>query len=200
MCWVALRSKLQRGLVLALVSVGWVTPAPLVGLGLMQARDLILSGEEAVCAGLGIALPFPLLGSALYDKPSPLPALWAWVIRFFPIAVALVWGTTRDLPRHLLDTALLDQGRWTQWRAVIWPHSRAAFLRAAIAVGVLSLGEVVATKLVQPPGRRYFAQDLFNALHYGGDATANVLVLLQVAATGVVCLLFLFPSPRARIG
>jgi ABC-type Fe3+ transport system permease subunit len=122
------------------------------------------------------------------------------VIRFFPIAVALLWGTIRNLPRHLLDTALLDQGRRAQWRVVVWPRSKLALTRAAIAVGALQLGDVIASKLVQPPGRRSFSQELFNAMHYGGDATTSALALLQIAATGVVCTLFLVPSRRARIG
>ena len=70
---------------------------------------------------------------------------------------------------------------------MVWPLCRGAFARAAVVVAALSLGEVVAGKLVEPPGRRTFAEELFNAMHYGADVTVAAMCLLQIAATAAAC-------------
>lgn len=198
-CRLARGSRRFAGFLLVLSATAWITPAPLIGLGLKEAIALLVSGEEAALAELNLTPEFPPLRSLLYDQPSPLPGVWAAVIRFFPIAVALLWPTVRSLPRDLLDAAKLDGGPRAEWRAVVWPRTRAALIRAAVAVAVLSLGEVVAGKLVQPPGRPSFVQELFNAMHYGADATVAAMSLLQIAVTAGLCAVFLI-VPRARIG
>jgi iron(III) transport system permease protein len=198
-CYHARGSRRFAGLLLALTAIAWVTPTPLVGLGLKNAIDALLAVEDAVLSRLALSPAFPPLRAALYDQPSPLPAVWAAVVRFFPVAVAVVWPTARRLPRELLETASLDGGPRAVWRVVVWPLCRGAFARAAVVVGALSLGEVVAGKLVQPPGRQSFAQELFNAMHYGADATVAAMCLLQLVVTAGVCAVFVIPS-RARIG
>jgi iron(III) transport system permease protein len=188
-CYHARRSRWFAGLLLVLAAVAWLTPTPLVGLGLKNAIDALLSVEDAILLRLGLAPMFPPLRSALYDQPSPLPAVWAAVVRFFPVAVALVWPTVGRLPRELLETAALDGGSRAVWRVVVWPLCRGAFAWAAVVVGALSLGEVVAGKLVQPPGRQSFAQELFNAMHYGADATVAAMCLLQLVVTALAVLI-----------
>jgi iron(III) transport system permease protein len=187
-CYHARGSRRFAGFLLVLTTIVWVTPTPLVGLGLKNAIDALLSVEDAVLSRLGLALTFPPLRSALYDQPSPLPAVWAAVVRFFPVAVAVVWPTVRRVPRELLETAALDGGPRAVWRVVVWPLCRGAFARAAVVVGALGLGEVVAGKLVQPPGRQSFAQELFNAMHYGADATVAAMCLLQLGVTALAVL------------
>jgi len=198
-CYHACGSRRFAGFLLVLTAIAWVTPTPLVGIGLKNAIDALLAVEDAVLSRLGLNPAFPPLRSALYDQPSPLPAVWAAVVRFFPVAVAVVWPAVRRLPRELLETAALDGGPRAVWRVVVWPSCRGAFARAAVVVGALSLGEVVAGKLVQPPGRQSFAQELFNAMHYGADATVAAMSLMQVAAVATACAAFVIPH-RARIG
>src|SRR5206468_7381121 len=123
------------------------------------AISCLLSAEVGVFSPVNREPTSPPLRSALYDQPSPLPAVWACVVRFFPVAVAVLWPAVRGLPQPLLDAAALDGGRRAEWRGVVWPLCRGAVFRAAVAVAVLSLGEVVASKLVQPPGRQSFAQE-----------------------------------------
>src|SRR5262249_58537981 len=103
------------------------------------------------------------------------------------------------IPQGFLDAAALDGGRPAVWRGVVWPFVRPAFAQAAVVVGVLALGEVVASKLVQPPGRQSFAQELFNQMHYGADATVAAMSLLQITATAGMCGLFVLPSRKNRI-
>jgi iron(III) transport system permease protein len=172
---------------LGLCAFAWLTPAPLVGLGLKQAIDALLGCEEAF---LGTSLPYPPLRSALYDQPSPLPGVWAAVLRFFPVAVALIWPVAQRIPKPLLDMAMLDGGTRAQWQGVFWPHVRPAAWRAAMVVMVLGLGEIVAGKLVQPPGRQSFVQELFNAMHYGADSTVAAMCLLQLLVVSFLVMLF----------
>ena len=94
----------------------------------------------------------------------------------------------------------VDGGRRAVWRVAVWPWVRGAFVRAAAAVAILSLGEVVSSKLVQPPGRQSFAQELFNAMHYGADATVAAMCLIQIAVTAVPCAALMFLFRRARTG
>jgi iron(III) transport system permease protein len=190
-CRAGRRSCQFAGVLLVLTAAVWVTPAPLVGLGLKTAISWLLTLEDAVISLLNLEPTFPPLRSALYDQTSPFPAVWACVVRFFPVAVAVLWPAVRGLPQSLLDTATLDGGPRAAWRGVVWPLCRGAVFRAVVAVAVLSLGEVVASKLVQPPGRQSFAQELFNAMHYGADATVAAMSLVQIGVTATVCGLFL---------
>ena len=45
-----------------------------------------------------------------------------------------------------------------------------------------------------------FAQELFNAMHYGADTTVAALCLLQIAVTAVLCGVLMILSGRARTG
>jgi ABC-type Fe3+ transport system permease subunit len=69
---------------------------------------------------------------------------------------------------------------------VIFPLTRQAWLRAALAVGVLSLGELSAGKLVETPGSTTLAHVIFEQMHRGvpSDVAALCLVLLIVVAAG----------------
>jgi len=182
-CWHARDSRRWSGFLLVLTAFAWVTPAPLVGLGLKSLIGMLVSCEDAV---FGFDVAFAPVRSLLYDQPSPLPFVWAGVLRFFPIGVAILWPAVRSIPRELLDASWLDGGRRAAWQAAVWPWVRQAFLTTSVAVGLLSLGEVVATKLVQPPGRRSFAGDLFDAMHYGADATVAAMCLLQITVMAIV--------------
>lgn len=195
-CWRSRDSHRWSAFLLMLTAIGWVTPAPLVGFGLKSLIGAFVSLEDAL---LGFDAEFAPVRSLLYDQPSPVPSVWAAVVRFFPVAVAVMWPAVRGIPQELIDATNLDGGRRAVWRAAVWPCVRRSFAAAIVAVGLLSLGEVVATKLVQPPGWRSFACDLFDAMHYGADATVAAMCLLQIVVTGLVvtCLAPQTRSPLA---
>ena len=122
-----------------------------------------------------------------YNGPSPMPVIWADVIRFFPSAVALLWPAVRLVPTALTDTARIDGTRPAgELRHAVWPLTAAAAGRAAVAVGVLSLGELSASKLVATPGERVFgatfAHIVWGRMHYGvaNHVAAMCLLLLGV--------------------
>jgi iron(III) transport system permease protein len=86
-------------------------------------------------------------------------------------------------------------------RHVVWPLTATACLRAALAVAVLALGELSASKLVATPGSYLFAHEIFTGMHYGitSDlATLCLVVLLLVVAGGALVALCSIPRARTR--
>ncbi len=193
LAWVACRSAGESRafgrFLFALCVVLWVTPGPLVGLGLKRAVAVLLDAEDAVLSVTGVSPDFPPVRSALYDQPSPVPAGWAAVVRFFPVAVAVLWPAVRAVPRELLDAARLDGvGVWT---FVLVPLTGSAAARAAVAVAALALGEVSAGKLVNPPFRSAYILRLFDQMHYGADSTVAALCLVQIVSTATIAAVIL---------
>jgi ABC-type Fe3+ transport system permease subunit len=123
------------------------------------------------------------LAILLYHGPSPLPLVWVDVIRLTPCAVALLWPVVRLLPAELSDAARVDGASPSQeLRHVVWPLTRAVFGRAALAVGVLALGELSAGKLVATPGMPGYATEIFTQMHYGvtNELAARCVLLLML--------------------
>jgi iron(III) transport system permease protein len=176
--WLAVESRRFRILLLALMAVAWALPAPIVGVGLKSTIDFLLQ-----------AVPTRPLAVALYYGPSPLPGLWVDVIRFFPFAVAVTWPIVRLVPSELRDAVRVDgAGPWQELRHVLLPLTWPIFGLAALAVAVLSLGELGAGKLVETPGSVTFAHELFSQMHYGTGrdvASLCLLLLLPVIIGGV---------------
>jgi iron(III) transport system permease protein len=176
LCWLALGARWFHAGVLTLMAVVWALPGPVVGIGLKETiRHLVdLSHSDTVAA-------------ALYYGPSPLPVLWADLVRFFPYAVAVLWPVVRLLPAELLDAARVDGVRPGQeLRHIVLPLAFPACVRAGLAVAVLSLGELSAGKMVETPGSETFAHVVFTRMHYGvtNDLAALCLVLLGVVLVG----------------
>ena len=141
------------------------------------------------------------MAAALYSGPSPLPILWASFVRFFPFAVALLWPVVRQLPGELREAARVDGATASQeLKRVVWPLLIPAAASAALAVTILALGEVSAGKLVETPGTRTFAHELFNQMHYGvtNDLAALCLVLLLTVLAGGTLLVLSLRVRRAR--
>jgi iron(III) transport system permease protein len=180
-CWT---NRDRPGRVVAIAVPLALTPGPLVGLGLKELISLLLTLEEFVLRTFGLAPDFPPLRSLLYDQPSPLPGIWACTVRFFPVAVAILFPAVRVIPKELHEAAALDGVG--PWRHVGWPLLRNAIAFAAVAVGVVSLGEVSASKLVVPPHLTVYMLDLFNQMHYGTEAGVAAMCLVQVAVTCLV--------------
>ncbi|HET6572766.1 MAG TPA: hypothetical protein VFG68_04120 [Fimbriiglobus sp.] len=158
-----------------------VTPGPVVGLGLKDAIAGLVDAEEWVLARAGVSLTFPPLRSALFDQPLPIAAAWAAVVRLFPVAVVVIWPAVRAVPRDLLEAAKLDGV--SVWRYVLVPLTGPAVVWAVLAVAALALGEVSASKLVEPPGWPSYILRLFDLMHYGAESTVAALCLMQLAAT-----------------
>jgi iron(III) transport system permease protein len=167
-CRLAVESRGFRLLVLLLMAVAWATPAPVIGVGLKQTIELLLR-----------LFPVRPVADVLYYGPSCVPGVWVDIVRFFPCAVAILWPFVRLLPQELSDAARVDGARpWQEMVYVVFPIMRPALLLAALAVAVLSLGELGAGKLVETPGSETFAHELFSQMHYGTDRDVSALCLL----------------------
>ena len=176
-CWAALGAPRFRTAVLLLMALAWAMPGPVVGLGLKAAIDGLLRVTHEP----------PLLVHALWGGPAPWPLLWVDIIRFFPYAVAVLWPVVRLTPPELRDAARVDgaaPGR--EFLLVLLPMYAGAALQAAVAVAVLSLGEVSAGKLVSTPGWDSFAEVVWTQMHYGvtSNLAAECLLLLAAVALG----------------
>jgi iron(III) transport system permease protein len=174
--WLALGSRWFHAGVLSLIAALWTLSGPLIGLGLKQTIALLLDW-----------IPSHPLAVALYYGPSPLPALWAHTLRFFPCAVAVLWPVVRLLPAELHEAVQVDGARPRQelWHLIL-PLTAPVCLRAGLAVAIFSLGELSAGKLVATPGSQTFAHEVFTQMHYGvtNDLAALCFVLLAVVVLG----------------
>jgi iron(III) transport system permease protein len=193
-CWLARDSRAVRLVLVAVVALAWATPGPVLGAGLRSAIGGLVDGEAQFISD-------GPLRQGLYNGPSPLPVIWADVIRFFPCAVALLWPAVRLVPDRLTDAARVDGGSpAAELRTAIWPITCGAFGRAAVAVGVLSLGELSASKIVATPGDQSFgatfAHVVWTRMHYGvNNQLAALCLLLLVVAIPPTALL---PAFRPR--
>jgi iron(III) transport system permease protein len=175
-CWAAVGTRGFRAGILLLMAAAWAVPGPVIGLGLKDTIAVLLKGTNS-----------DLLARALWYGPSPLPLLWADLIRFFPCAVAVLWPVVRLVPPELRDAARVDGATpWQELRHVVWPRAAGAFATAALAAAVLSLGELSAGKLVSTPGLPSYAEVVFTQMHYGvtNDLAARCLLLLASVTLG----------------
>jgi iron(III) transport system permease protein len=177
-CWLAVGTRWFQAAILLLLAVMWALPGPIVGLGLKGAINWLLLFDAG-----------NVLGRLLYYGPSPAPALWAYLLRFFACAVAVLWPVVRLLPRDLREAARVDgAGPAQELRHVVGPLTFPALLRAGLVVAVLALGELSAGKLVETPGSQTFAHEVFTQMHYGvtNDLAAFCLILLGAVAAGAL--------------
>jgi iron(III) transport system permease protein len=192
-CWAARRSAGFRAALFSLCVLLLLAPGPVIGLGLKQFIAVLMDVEDFVW-------PRGPVWSLLYYQPTPLPAGWAALLRFFPVACVVVWPAVRAIPDELLDAARLDGWGFARtWNRLVAPLTTPAFLTAAVAVAALALGEVSAGKLVNPPGHRVYILWLFDQMHYGSESMLAAMALTQVALTaGAVTILASLTSGSAR--
>lgn len=200
-CWLAIESRWFRYLVIGLGVAAWTVPGPLVGIGMKEVINWLVDPQGVVPRMVG-SRGAQLVAQFLYDGPSILPVIWAYLVRFFPFAVALLWPVVRLIPVELRDAARVDGAAPLQeFRYVVWPLSAMACLRAALAVTVLALGELSASKLVATPGSHTFAHDVFIKMHYGitNDLAALCLLVLAAVMVGGTLVAIAFRRPSRTL-
>jgi iron(III) transport system permease protein len=177
-CWLSIGCRWMRTAVFVIAAAAWAVPGPVVGLGLIAVVKLVIARD-----------PSGVLARWLYHGPSPFPVAWAYLVRFFPCAVALLWPVVRLLPRDLREAAQTEGAApLVELTRVVWPISWTAWLRASAAVGVLAIGELSASKLIAPAGSPTFTHEVFRQMHYGatGELAALCLVLLASVTAGAL--------------
>jgi iron(III) transport system permease protein len=188
--WLARESTWFRGLVVVLAALCWAAPGPVIGIGLKQAINLLIDLESRWRG--------QFLATALYNGESLAPVLWADLVRLWPFALALLWPVVRSIPPELVEAARSDGASPSQeLRLVIVPAAAPAFGRAALAVAVLALGELSASKIVATVGGQTLAHDVFTQMHYGVTPTLAAQCLLLLA---IVLLVTLIPWPGGGRG
>jgi iron(III) transport system permease protein len=176
-CWLAREDRILAAGLLVLLAVAWVMPGPVVGLGLKNLFRIVL---DRVGWPNWLAVP-------LWYGPSSVPLVLAYIVRLLPFAAAVLWPAVRLVPTSLVETSRLEgagPARELAW--VAWPLLWRTWLVAALAVAILSLGELGASKLVSTPGAESYAEALFSQMHYGvgADLAARCLWLLCVVGLG----------------
>lgn len=176
--WLSRESHGFRNWTWIAAAVSWAAPGPVIGIGLMQTIQCLLSWEDRWGGSA--------LSALFYTTPSMAPVFWAGLIRLWPFGLAILWQPVRSVPQHLLDAARIDgasPGR--ELRSIVWPLTRGAWFRAAMAIAVLVLGELSASRIVATAGGETLAHDVFTQMHYGVSATlsAQCLILLAVIVT-----------------
>ncbi len=185
LCWLCRGSRaFERGLWL-LAAALWAIPGPLLGIGLLEVMHVLfeLPGGDGARA-------------ILWDQPSPLPNLWACLLRLLPVALAILWPLVRVVPAQLEEQAQLDGlGPARRFVRLILPLFRGPLVWTMLVVGVLSLGELSAGKLVAPPGFRPFSHHVFLWMHSGADTelASLCLVLLLVVGAGSAAAVLTWP-------
>jgi len=177
-CWAARQSRRDAAILFSLCAVLIFTPGPIAGFGLKWLIEWLIDVESSILP----AMDFPPLQSLLFDQPSPLPIAWAATLRFFPLACLLQWPTLKAIPKEYLETAALLHR--SPWRLVVAPASAEAFRSAIFFIAALTLGEVSAAKVVNPPFYSVYILRLFDQMHYGSESSVAALSLMQVFATG----------------
>jgi iron(III) transport system permease protein len=187
-CWLAVESRRFRLLALGLVVAAWAVPGPLVGIGMKEIIQQLVDPRKPLPQLYGPAVT-RVVAQWLYDGPSLLPVIWAYLVRFFPFAVAFLWPVVRLVPAELREAARVDGASPLQeLRYVVWPLTAPACAGAALAVAVLALGELSASRLVATPGSQVFAHEVFTRMHFGvtADLAALCLLMLATVAAGAV--------------
>jgi ABC-type spermidine/putrescine transport system permease subunit II len=88
----------------------------------------------------------------------------------------------RAIPRELIEAARVDGATpLGELRLAIMPTAAPAILRAILAVAALSLGELSAGKLVATPGNQTLAQEIFQQMHYGVERNLAAMCLILLA-------------------
>ena len=191
LCWLALDASRFRRWLIFFVALAWSLPGPILGVGLATAILWIV-----------VWLPWRPLSVALYDGPSPLPVLWAYVLRYLPLAVVALWPVVRLLPRDLRDSVRLDGATPRQeLLGLVLPLVRRPWLMVGVVIAALAIGEVGAVAVsVETPGWRTFTTVLFDRMHFGtpNEVSALCLVLVLMIAAGGCAALAVIRLAAAR--
>ncbi|HMO36547.1 MAG TPA: hypothetical protein PKA06_10935, partial [Gemmatales bacterium] len=129
----------------------WAIPGPLLGLGLLSYVMLLIR--------------IPGLSPWLYSEPSPWPNIWVAWLRFAPLVWMVLWPLAVLIPRQLEEASRLDGATpWNRFLLHYYPALRRPAWLCLLAVTLLTLGEISASKLVTTPGFLPLSHHLFQLI------------------------------------
>jgi iron(III) transport system permease protein len=164
---------------------------------------------DVIC-WLPIAIPGTIIGLGLISLAGKVPVsfrtdsfgmllLCAYIGMFSAFSIRIFEAAYRRADPNVAEIAAIDGlGCYQRFFYVDLPiHSR-AFAASIIVVFVLAVGELNATVLLIPPGKATLGVSIDNLLHYGANATASALCLIEVALVILTILLGLFIGSLAK--
>ncbi len=185
--------KNRVGRAVAFVGCGllWSLPSPILGLGLKWTIELGMDVEEMLLATGG---PIRLF---FYDLPTPLPVIYAQMLKVFPLAMGYLWLVYRETPVALIEEShLLGFTPLQRFWHIERPRLQKPALLCVVLGAALSLAELSTSKMVQVPGQQTFIQTTFDQMHYGTTSTVAGLSLMPVVLGGVILpILLWFAKP-----
>jgi ABC-type Fe3+ transport system permease subunit len=117
------------------------------------------------------------------DAASLTSLVLAHVARLGFIGALVGWWAHRSESRDERSMRLIDgAGTLRGWLAASWPTQAGPVLAGALAIGLLSLHEIEAAVMLQPPGLDSFARQMLQLLHYNRvrDLSAAVVSVLGI--------------------
>jgi ABC-type Fe3+ transport system permease subunit len=187
-CWLARDCGWLRWLLFSVLTWAWVLPGSVVGIALHGVIQAIVRHD-----------PQGTLTDLLYRGPSPVPLIWAQMLRTLPAAVVFLWPIVRIIPRELLEAARLETPlSHSEFMYVVWPMTWRGGLVTALAMSALCLGEVAASLRVDTPGWESFTKLLFDRMHYGVDNNVAALSILMLSSL-VVCAMIIGCPTLVRV-
>ncbi len=150
------KSHAMRRIVSPVLMFTYIMPAPLIGIGLNIFGRII-----------GDAISNSIVIIAL-----------AGIIRFLPIATALMYVQYIALDSSVLDAGRLFMSNYLEYQfKVKMPLLAGGLMGSAGILFALTAGELGATLMVAPPGKGTLTIKIFNYLHYGASGTVASLCL-----------------------
>lgn len=158
---------------------------------------------------LPIAVPGTIIGLGLIKLSSGVTlndsfGLWllfAYIGMFSAFSIRIFQASFKRADPNIYDTAALDCQHFYQHLFHIdLPIHSTAIAASLIVVFVLVLGELNATVLLIPPGKATLSVSIDNLLHYGANATASALCLIEAAVVIFAIILgLLFTTTVKRV-
>lgn len=135
---------------------------------------------------------------AFWVTGTVLGLIWAYLVRFVPVAMQSVGSAYSQVPATLDDSArLLGQGGWSLWRRVHWPLLKRPAWVAGLMVMVEVIKELPVTLVLRP-----FDHDTLAVMTYQlarderlGEAALPALALVAV---GLLPMVLVTRSLRAK--
>lgn len=160
-----------------------------IGQHLAHSHGRLTRTLDIIC-WLPIAIPGTIIGLGLIGLATGTAVLQsdsfgillilAYIGMFSAFSIRIFEAAYRRADPNIAEAAAIDCRRWYQRLLYIdIPiHSR-AIAASLIVVFVLAVGELNATVLLIPPGNATLGVSIDNLLHYGANATASALCLIE---------------------
>jgi iron(III) transport system permease protein len=165
-----------------------------------------------IVSWLPIAIPGTIIGlgviklansAAILQQDSfGVLLLIAYIGMFSAFSIRIFAATWRRADPNIGEAAAMDCRRWYQrlWH-IDMPINAGATTASLMVVFVLVVGELNATVLLIPPGKATLSVSIDNLLHYGANATASALCLLEAGLViiAISCGLLIFAAAKRAL-